>query len=288
MYKKFSIFMLSLFLCIALAVNAFAEGNIAEDESQEGGTEHVIATWECGFSSANDASSGVMEVSSISSVENTPLQGFHWEQDVLVVYVDDYIPGIPEEYHNDILSAICEGIMEWNGLNYCINIIFTDSYYTNDFDVYVNVAECFDTVIWKGTTIVDHDDNDDTIAVEAHIQFNSTLMYKDLNENGFFDYTLDLDCWKAVACHEFGHVLGLDHSDSAEYGVSIMGKYIEYYYNPVTGNPALTSPMDVDIMPLEDLYAHTFTYVNNNSQNLDWLKKHKIAKCQPYALNYPA
>ncbi len=23
-------------------------------------------------------------------------------------------------------------------------------------------------------------------------------------------------------------------------------------------------------------------------QRLDWLKKHKIAKCQPYALNYPA
>ncbi len=31
---------------------------------------------------------------------------------------------------------------------------------------------------------------------------------------------------------------------------------------------------------MEDFYYGT--------EQLDWLKKHKIAKCQPYALNYPA
>ncbi len=29
-------------------------------------------------------------------------------------------------------------------------------------------------------------------------------------------------------------------------------------------------------------------YILDDEGNMDWLKKHKIAKCQPYALNYPA
>ncbi len=59
-------------------------------------------------------------------------------------------------------------------------------------------------------------------------------------------------------------------------------------HNQIAYNSALEM---LDIWTGMDLHKRAkcgIICISGIEKGLDWLKKHKIAKCQPYALNYPA
>lgn len=57
--------------------------------------------------------------------------------------------------------------------------------------------------------------------------------------------------WQAIACHEFGHALGLDHNTSSS--PSIMRRVAKQYYN-LDGAPEWTAPKSADIVPINLKY----------------------------------
>lgn len=57
--------------------------------------------------------------------------------------------------------------------------------------------------------------------------------------------------WQAIACHEFGHALGLDHNTSSS--PSIMRRVAKQYYN-LDGAPEWTTPKSADIVPINLKY----------------------------------
>lgn len=57
--------------------------------------------------------------------------------------------------------------------------------------------------------------------------------------------------WQAIACHEFGHTLCLDHNTSSS--PSIMRRVAKQYYN-LDGAPKWTTPKSADIVPINLKY----------------------------------
>lgn len=57
--------------------------------------------------------------------------------------------------------------------------------------------------------------------------------------------------WQAIACHEFGHTLCLDHNTSSS--PSIMRRVAKQYYN-LDGAPEWTTPKTADIVPINLKY----------------------------------
>lgn len=57
--------------------------------------------------------------------------------------------------------------------------------------------------------------------------------------------------WQAIACHEFGHTLCLDHNTSSS--PSIMRRVAKQYYN-LDGAPKWTTPKSADIVPINPKY----------------------------------
>lgn len=57
--------------------------------------------------------------------------------------------------------------------------------------------------------------------------------------------------WQAIACHEFGHTLCLDHNTSSS--PSIMRRVTKQYYN-LDGAPEWTTPKSADIVPINLKY----------------------------------
>lgn len=57
--------------------------------------------------------------------------------------------------------------------------------------------------------------------------------------------------WQAIACHEFGHALCLDHNTSSS--PSIMRRVTKQYYN-LDGAPEWTTPKSADIVPINLKY----------------------------------
>lgn len=57
--------------------------------------------------------------------------------------------------------------------------------------------------------------------------------------------------WQAIACHEFGHTLCLDHNTSSS--PSIMRRVTKQYYN-LDGAPKWTTPKSADIVPINLKY----------------------------------
>lgn len=57
--------------------------------------------------------------------------------------------------------------------------------------------------------------------------------------------------WQAIACHEYGHALGLDHNTSSS--PSIMRRVTKQYYN-LDGAPKWTTPKSADIVPINLKY----------------------------------
>lgn len=56
--------------------------------------------------------------------------------------------------------------------------------------------------------------------------------------------------WQAIACHEFGHTLGIDHNTSSS--PSIMRRVTKQYY--LDGAPKWTTPKSADIVPINLKY----------------------------------
>ena len=57
--------------------------------------------------------------------------------------------------------------------------------------------------------------------------------------------------WQAIACHDFGHTLCLDHNTSSS--PSIMRRVTKQYYN-LDGAPKWTTPKSADIVPINLKY----------------------------------
>lgn len=72
-----------------------------------------------------------------------------------------------------------------------------------------------------------------------------------INEHYRTKYYKTRGSWQAIACHEFGHTLCLDHNTSSS--PSIMRRVAKQYYN-LDGAPKWTTPKSADIVPINLKY----------------------------------
>lgn len=80
------------------------------------------------------------------------------------------------------------------------------------------------------------------ICVNSVMQINAHYRTKNYKTRG---------SWQAIACHEFGHTLCLDHNTSSS--PSIMRRVAKQYYN-LDGAPKWTTPKSADIVPINLKY----------------------------------
>ncbi|MBQ9889937.1 MAG: hypothetical protein IJM39_00835 [Firmicutes bacterium] len=171
-----------------------------------------------------------------SITDPTPVLPYHWNTSNLYVYVQNNIGSI---YSSDVYNGLKSGLKTWDTYTDAPNTSFVNASNSADIAYYMND---YGSVGWDGTTTVGYDSSTG-IAYSANVQINA---------NGNSGYYNEEGLWKAISCHEFGHVLGLDHHlDAAQ---SIMRRYTYLIYNMSTGSPKWTRPRMLDIPAINAIY----------------------------------
>ncbi len=167
----------------------------------------------------------------------TPLTGYHWEKDYLLVNI------MPEEDVSDsVYSYVCDGIVSWEYMSHSPDtVIMSDAdYYDADVEVMIyDLGDCG----WSGITMPTCDFSNPEVMFFASVGINIYCIDR---------YGTEVAC-EAVACHEFGHVLGLDHVENV---FSIMQNGSDLYFQ----DSGITYPRPGDISPINLLYDHKFEY----------------------------
>ena len=97
----------------------------------------------------------------------------------------------------------------------------------------------YGAMTWDGLTDLD---SSGSVATHAEISLNTYWLGSDTSDN----------TWKAIACHEMGHVLGLDHCKK-DGNVSIMIEDgVSVYYDQLN----LSTPQQMDINAIADKYQY--------------------------------
>lgn len=170
------------------------------------------------------------------AITYTPTKVYSWDQSSLVVYVQG---DIRDRYHANTRTGICNGIHAWAEYTDSPSTSITIS--TVDADVCVYMYDYGETG-WDAQTKTYY-------YTPSNICYYSRMTVNAYYLSGYYSTT---GLWKAIACHEFGHTLGLEHNDSGS--ASIMRSYTKDYYDYVDGSPRYTVPKTADIKPINSKY----------------------------------
>ena len=184
----------------------------------------------------NQKDTVLSESGSIDTRATTPAYSYYWNKNSLVVYVQG---NIRDRYHANTRVGICNGIHAWADKTDSPSTSITIS--TVDADVCVYMYD-YGATGWDAetTTYVDPNTNIcdySRMTVNAHYLTN----YYDME-----------GLWQAIACHEFGHTLGLSHNDSGT--ASIMRSVTTDYFNYRGLLPRYKVPKQADITPINAKY----------------------------------
>lgn len=168
---------------------------------------------------------------------------YRWDIDILNVCVSN---DIYATYGTDVYEAICEGIQSWERSSKSLHTRIDP---TSNASTHVNVnMSDYGITGWDGLTTSSYY-ADTLICVESDVKLNTYYNH---------DHIDDCGLWQAVACHEFGHVLGLPHV--TDYSISSIMYPITGYYYDVDGTLKIRTPQPGDIANVNTMYNHTYTY----------------------------
>lgn len=166
---------------------------------------------------------------------NTPVFSYYWKKSALSVYVDG---SIRDRYSSVTRGGICAGINAWAANTDSPKTSITTS--SGFADVMVNMND-YGATNWDAITETFYNNNN-------NVCYNSVMK---INAHYRTQYYSTRGLWQAIACHEFGHTLGLKHNNSSS--PSIMKEYTQDYYN-LNGSPKWTVPKSADIIPINLKY----------------------------------
>lgn len=164
----------------------------------------------------------------VQAVANTPTYAYYWNKNALVVYVQG---NIRDRYRANTRIGICNGINAWADKTDSPSTSITMS--TVDADVSVYMYD-YGATGWDAQTTTYYDGN---ICCYSRMTVNAHYLTSYYDNEGL---------WQALACHEFGHTLGLQHNDSGS--ASIMRTYTKDYYNYDGLLPRYKVPKTADLM----------------------------------------
>jgi len=166
----------------------------------------------------------------------TPTASSYWHKTILYVYVNS---SIASEYSASIDTAIRAGINSWPTYSNAPSVIYVSSY--SSADVFANMGD-YGSTGWDGLTVTTYSG---TVNSHSDIKINTRYLYD--------DYSSLSGLWQAIACHEFGHSLGLLHNTSVSQSIMRSMTVSYYNYNP-NGTPRWTTPQSADIYSINTLY----------------------------------
>ena len=137
----------------------------------------------------------------------------------------------------EVRTGINNGLVSWNSTD--APLIFVNSSGTTD--IYVSMNN-YGSTGWDGYSYVNYSN---LIAYSGTIYLN-TYSLSGRYSNSYI--------WKAIACHEMGHILGLGHNDLDSY--TIMKTYTLNYYNYLDMSTGyhISSPQSADITTINGIY----------------------------------
>ena len=166
----------------------------------------------------------------------TPTMGHYWDKSNLNIYMDT---NIAAGYSFSVYAAICSGVDAWHTYTNAPSNTYVTSTTNSDIDIYMFY---YGNTGWDGLTSTTYSGS-----INAHsvIQINASYLYS--------GYSALSDLWKAIACHEFGHSLGLNHNTSVSQSI-MRSQTVQYYnYNP-GGTPKWSTPQSADIYSINSIY----------------------------------
>lgn len=174
--------------------------------------------------------------SSTYAITYTLTDVYYWDKSSLVVYVQ---ANIRDRYNANTRTGICNGIHAWAQNTDSPSTSITSS--TVNADVCVYMYD-YGATGWDALTEISYD------------SYSNICDYSRITVNAHYltDYYATTGLWQAIACHEFGHTLGLDHNDSGS--ASIMRSNTIDYYDYIDGSPQYTVPKTADIRPINLKY----------------------------------
>ncbi len=146
---------------------------------------------------------------------------------------------IGNTYGDAAEDGIRAGVTAWNSTN-APYVYVTGSTPSNG--ITVNMGD-YGATGWDGQTTTNW--NSSTHAV------TSATIY--LSTHYLGSYLDDEGLWQALACHEMGHALGLDHNETVTR--TIMRERTIDYYNYRGSSPKYTRPQSVDISGINAIYG---------------------------------
>ena len=169
---------------------------------------------------------------------DTPTYAYYWNKSKLDVFVPQ---GISTTYGTNTWLGITNGIKVWHeNTDSPWAVIVSNS---NGADVVVEMSDYGETG-WDANTTTYYDNNN-----------ICNYSYMRINTHYLSSYYSTTNLWQAIACHEFGHTLGLAHNTKNYIIVpSLMHPNTDQYYNVSGIFPKYKKPKAADKNPIDNKY----------------------------------
>lgn len=174
-----------------------------------------------------------------STQSTLPRTGFYWNKSTVDYYVSTSIVSL---YGSDMSTKIRSGINAWNLAQDFITLDSTISYNSADVTVYMNNYGATD---WDGL-------HTETLGDYEHPINGTALEHSEISLNTYWRGSSTSDnLWKAIACHEMGHSLGLGHTTMNGVYTIMRGEGASVYFDEM----GLSTPQSIDINTVEAIYG---------------------------------
>lgn len=181
------------------------------------------------------------QLQSIDSTDLIPYFGYYWNKSTIYYYLSS---SIKSNYGSNMVLRIETGLKKWNNKG-SIRISSTSSSTSADVLVFMND---YGATNWNGLhrPTLGSDPHPTIGSIGSSIEMSQISLntyYRGSNSTTFE--------WQAIACHEMGHSLGLNHATESQKANSIMNGdsgspfYYTYHY---------TEPQTIDSNTVEVIY----------------------------------